>query len=89
MEAALGGGLDYVGQIIGRGTSFNHVIDDVYVNMSHLRARFPDSRALAPNGHAKEPPVCATADLTTRPSAKWYEECPVPLIRTREGCVPQ
>ena len=85
METALNAGLHYVGQLIGRGTSFNYVMDDAYVNMSHLRARFPHSRALAPPGSH----VCATTDVKTRPSMRWYEECPVPLIRTRDGCMPQ
>ena len=39
-------GLRYVGQFNGRGTSANAIIDDVYVNISHLAVHFPNSTAL-------------------------------------------
>lgn len=42
----LGCGMRYVGQLEARGSMTNYVIDDVYVNMSHLRRYFPTSVAL-------------------------------------------
>lgn len=40
-------GMRYVGQFTGRGTSINAIIDDVYVNFTHLEQYFPRSSALA------------------------------------------
>lgn len=41
-------GLRYVGQFKGRGTRANDIIDDVYVNVTHLAVYFPNSAALSP-----------------------------------------
>ena len=51
-------GLSYVGQVHGRASPSNEIIDDVYVNATHLRSRFPTSAAAlelasaAPSGDA-------------------------------------
>ena len=42
----LGRGMRYVGRIEARGTYINKVVDDVYVNVSHMRRFFPTSHAL-------------------------------------------
>ena len=39
-------GMAYVGQVNGRPSGTNEIIDDVYVNLTHMRAYFPESRAL-------------------------------------------
>ena len=39
--------LRYVGQFTGRGTAINAIIDDVYVNLTHMARFFPESNALA------------------------------------------
>lgn len=64
-EALLGVGMRYVGQLTARGTSLNMVVDDVYVNLTHLSLRHPRSRALrhastTPAAHAQHPAMCAT-----------------------------
>ena len=41
------GDMRYVGQITARGTSINKVIDDCYVNLTHMRRFFPSSFALS------------------------------------------
>ena len=46
----LGCGMRYVGQLEARGSMTNRVIDDVYVNMSHLRRYLPTSVALGALG---------------------------------------
>ena len=45
MAALLGAGLRYVGELHARGSEANGVIDDVFVNATHLRAHFGESRA--------------------------------------------
>lgn len=45
LQHLLGRGLRYVGQISARGTYLNKVVDDVYVNVSHMRTYFPTSMA--------------------------------------------
>ena len=42
----LGRGMRYVGTIHARGTYINRVVDDCYVNISHMRRFFPRSYAL-------------------------------------------
>ena len=46
MRHMLGRGMRYVGQIYARGTSLNKVVDDCFVNISHMRRFFPRSHAL-------------------------------------------
>jgi len=46
MKHLLRHGMRYVGQFAGRGTKVNAVIDDVFVNTTHLAAFFPTSVAL-------------------------------------------
>jgi len=46
LRLLLGRGLLYVGAVHGDPSSANEVVSDVYVNLTHLRAFFPDSRAL-------------------------------------------
>ena len=45
MEALLNGGMRYVGQLRARGSEKNDVVDDCFVNVTHLRLSFPQSRA--------------------------------------------
>lgn len=45
MAALLGAGMRYVGQLRARGSEKNDVIDDCFVNATHLRLHFPHSRA--------------------------------------------
>ena len=39
-------GFLYVGQLYARTTAYNAVVDDCFVNVSHLRTYMPRSRAL-------------------------------------------
>lgn len=43
----LAAGFDFVGQIYAKPSPANEVVNDVYVNRSHLGLHFPDSRALS------------------------------------------
>jgi FkbM family methyltransferase len=43
LEALLALGFTYVGQVHGRPSQLNEVIDDIYVNETHLREHFPES----------------------------------------------
>ena len=43
LEALLALGFTYVGQVHGRPSSANEIIDDMYVNETHLREHFPES----------------------------------------------
>ena len=54
MRLLLGAGLRYAGELHARGSEANGVVDDVYVNASHLHARFGGSRAAMhlPRGRA-------------------------------------
>lgn len=45
MTALLGAGLRYVGSLRARGSEKNDVVDDCFVNATHLRIYFPESRA--------------------------------------------
>lgn len=45
MTALLDAGLRYVGSLRARGSEANDVVDDCFVNATHLRIHFPDSRA--------------------------------------------
>ena len=45
VEALLGSGMVYVGQLNARPGGANDVIDDCFANMTHLRRRFPRSNA--------------------------------------------
>lgn len=38
-------GLLYVGQLLARGSASNMIVDDCFVNASHMRLYFPESRA--------------------------------------------
>lgn len=44
MATLLGVGFTYVGQVHGRPSWANEIIDDVFVNMTHLKLYFPQSR---------------------------------------------
>jgi hypothetical protein len=44
LELLLSRGLTYVGQVHGRPSLGNEVIDDVYINETHLGIYFPESR---------------------------------------------
>ena len=46
VEQLLGHGMRYVGKFAARGTYINKVVDDAYVNMSHMRTYYPRSSAL-------------------------------------------
>ena len=46
MHALLAVGFRYVGQLSARGSESNDVVDDCFVNVTHLRTYFPQSRAL-------------------------------------------
>ena len=48
LEALLALGFTYVGQVHGRPSSANEIIDDMYVNETHLREHFPESACLVP-----------------------------------------
>lgn len=41
MEILLGAGMSYVGQVYSRPTWGNDIIDDVYINFTHMENRFP------------------------------------------------
>lgn len=43
MKLLLGAGMYYVGQIAARASPTNDIINDAYVNVTHMRARFPRS----------------------------------------------
>ena len=43
LEALLALGFTYVGQVHGRPSQLNEIIDDIYVNETHLREHFPES----------------------------------------------
>lgn len=47
IEQLLKHGMRYVGQFNGRGTTYHNIVDDVFVNLTHLRRYMPRSRALA------------------------------------------
>ena len=47
-------GMRYVGQLNARGNGANDVVDDCFVNVSHMRAHFPHSRGAA---RASECPI--------------------------------
>ena len=63
MKSLLGQGMSYVGQLVVRKTTMNDIFDDVFVNTTHLRKHFPQSRALAGSG-------CPTACGAHNP--QWY-----------------
>ena len=46
LQHLLGRGMRYVGQIYARGTMINKVVDDCFVNVTHMRTFFPRSWAL-------------------------------------------
>lgn len=46
MRYLLRHGMTYVGQFSGRGTQVNSIIDDVFVNITHMARFFPKSSAL-------------------------------------------
>lgn len=46
LQHLLARGMRYVGQVTARGTSVNKVVDDCFVNITHLRRYFPRSWAL-------------------------------------------
>ena len=46
MRFLLRHGMTYVGQFSGRGTAVNSIIDDVFVNITHMARFFPQSSAL-------------------------------------------
>ena len=48
MRALMGRGFSYVGQTRGRPSHANEIIDDVFVNMSHMARFWPQSCAFAP-----------------------------------------
>ena len=48
MKHMLRQGMRYIGQFNGRSTSANAIIDDVYVNFTHMATYFPTSAALQP-----------------------------------------
>ena len=48
MKHMLRQGMRYIGQFNGRSTAANAIIDDVYVNFTHLATYFPTSAALQP-----------------------------------------
>ena len=52
LRTVLARGLAYVGQIDARPAAMNDVINDVFVNVSHLVTYFPGSRALLSSGLA-------------------------------------
>mmetsp|Transcript_472 Transcript_472/g.1526 ORF Transcript_472/g.1526 Transcript_472/m.1526 type:complete len:156 (+) Transcript_472:781-1248(+) len=41
MELLLGAGMSYVGQLNSRNTIANEIINDAYVNFTHMELRFP------------------------------------------------
>ena len=43
MELLLAAGMSYAGQIASRGTIANDIINDAYVNFTHMQQRFPRS----------------------------------------------
>jgi hypothetical protein len=55
VRALLRVGLRYVGTIRARGSEANEVVDDCFVNETHLRRFFPRSRATWALGHARTP----------------------------------
>jgi len=76
-------GMRYVGQLNARGSSLNDVVDDVYVNLTHLRVYHPTSRALGGDGDAP----CPTSVDRSAHDPNWYEICPDGLYRSVDGCV--
>ena len=46
LRALLGAGMRYVGQLYARGSEANDVVDDCFVNLTHLRVHFPQSRVI-------------------------------------------
>ena len=48
MRALMGRGFSYVGQTRGRPSHANEIIDDVFVNMSHMARYWPQSCAFVP-----------------------------------------
>ena len=46
IDSLLRRGFVYVGQLYARPTVLNFIVDDVFVNVTHLRTHFPRSRAL-------------------------------------------
>ena len=47
LRALLRLGLAYVGQLRARGSEANGIVDDCFVNVTHLSIHFPHSRVLA------------------------------------------
>ena len=89
MRKLLRAGFRYVGQINARGTHTKHtmtyVIDDVFVHVQNLKARFPRSRALhALYSGTSRAATCAAAGAH---DPAWYAECANGTMRTVEGCL--
>ena len=88
LRLLLAKGMRYVGQIEARGTMINHVIDDVYVNLSHVRRYFPTSVALG-----GPPPMSSPArspssrsSCSEEVAANWRAEADKVAREGRHGC---
>ena len=65
MTSLLRAGFAYAGQLHGRPSVSNEIIDDVFVNFTHLATHFPNSRALqdAPAGWREHAAAAAPPHL--------------------------
>ena len=63
MRTLMRHGFSYVGQMRGKPSVANEIIDDVFVNMSHMARFYPQSCAFAVAG--KEPVRSAARNVTT------------------------
>jgi len=80
MRTLMRHGFSYVGQMRGKPSVANEIIDDVYVNMSHMARFYPQSCAFAVAG--KEPVRSAARNVTT------FQEQLTRMKRFTKRCCP-